>query len=319
MKNLYILKTEKPSRLIKMTTDNILRLSKNSGLEPYYSQHIYITNDEEIKEGDWVYFPISNEVLKIGNGFYEASLETVKTNENCKKIILTTDPKLIADGVQAIDDEFLEWFVKNPSCESVKLTDSKTVKEHIWDGTNDGEIIWEKEIIIPQEEAYDRTYQPIILSDIDKEKPKQETLEEGYICPQTKKQCDDECCVSAENCHIESSKGVLSEPKQETVEEADELFNKAKAKFGKTLEMLSDSPKQERIELPVEINFANEIKQISEYDKGRWYGRIEGAKWQEQRMYSEEDMIEFALFLEIHLPIKPRKTHKQLFEQFKKK
>ena len=34
-------------------------------------------------------------------------------------IILTTDQDLIADGIQSIDDEFLEWFVKNPSCEYV--------------------------------------------------------------------------------------------------------------------------------------------------------------------------------------------------------
>jgi hypothetical protein len=39
----------------------------------------------------------------------------------CKKITLATDLDLIADGVQAIDDEFLEWFVKNPSCENVKV------------------------------------------------------------------------------------------------------------------------------------------------------------------------------------------------------
>ena len=38
-----------------------------------------------------------------------------------KKIIITTDQDLIKDGVQAIDDEFLEWFVKNPSCESVDI------------------------------------------------------------------------------------------------------------------------------------------------------------------------------------------------------
>jgi hypothetical protein len=28
---------------------------------------------------------------------------------------------LIKDGVQSIDDEFLEWFVKNPSCEFVEV------------------------------------------------------------------------------------------------------------------------------------------------------------------------------------------------------
>jgi len=26
----------------------------------------------------------------------------------------------------------------------------------------------------------------------------------GYICPKTTKQCDDECCVSADKCHIEA-------------------------------------------------------------------------------------------------------------------
>ena len=36
-----------------------------------------------------------------------------------KKIILTTDQNL--DGVQKIDDEFLQWFVKNPSCEEVAV------------------------------------------------------------------------------------------------------------------------------------------------------------------------------------------------------
>jgi len=48
-------------------------------------------------------------------------------------------------------------------------------------------------------------------------------------------------------------------------------------------------------------------------------GFIECAKWQAERMYSEEDMVNFALFLEIHLPMKPRKTHRQLLEQYKKK
>jgi predicted nucleotide-binding protein (sugar kinase/HSP70/actin superfamily) len=34
---------------------------------------------------------------------------------------------------------------------------------------------------------------------------------QGYICPITKIQCDDECCVSAENCHIKASIGYISE------------------------------------------------------------------------------------------------------------
>jgi hypothetical protein len=35
-------------------------------------------------------------------------------------------------------------------------------------------------------------------------------ITQGYICPVTKVQCDDECCVSAEDCHIEAGVGILS-------------------------------------------------------------------------------------------------------------
>lgn len=39
---------------------------------------------------------------------------------------------------------------------------------------------------------------------------KMETQEtsKGYICPKTQLQCDDECCVSAEQCHIQESEGL---------------------------------------------------------------------------------------------------------------
>lgn len=43
------------------------------------------------------------------------------------------------------------------------------------------------------------------------------------------------------------------------------------------------------------ISFANEIHQELDYDKGRWYGRIEGYnESQETYPFSEKDMIEFA-------------------------
>ena len=34
---------------------------------------------------------------------------------------------------------------------------------------------------------------------------------EGYVCPVTKVQCDDECCVSAEDCHIKAGEKVIKE------------------------------------------------------------------------------------------------------------
>jgi hypothetical protein len=32
----------------------------------------------------------------------------------------------------------------------------------------------------------------------------------GYICPRTNLQCDDECCVSAEDCHINASDELIN-------------------------------------------------------------------------------------------------------------
>ena len=43
-------------------------------------------------------------------------------------IILTTNKLLIKDGVQKIDDEFLEWFVRNPNCEFINV-EEKTPDE----------------------------------------------------------------------------------------------------------------------------------------------------------------------------------------------
>jgi hypothetical protein len=107
-------------------------------------KNIYITEDVKIKTRGWYIYD---------NEIYCNSIDEIHSlNTNVfKKIILTTDKDLIADGVQAIDDEFLEWFVKNPSCESVEVK--------CYSKFNDGDFT-DYKIIIPKEE------------------PKQETLEE---------------------------------------------------------------------------------------------------------------------------------------------
>jgi hypothetical protein len=108
-------------------------------------QHIYITSDEEIKVGDWYYL---QKVGRIGSptGAYKCKSKTASTLKiypgNCKKIILTTNQDLIADGVQAIEDEFLEWFVKNPNCEEVD------VKPLL---SNNGRALFGYKITLPQE------------------------------------------------------------------------------------------------------------------------------------------------------------------------
>ena len=46
---------------------------------------------------------------------------------------------------------------------------------------------------------------------------------------------------------------------------------------------------------------------------------INGAKWQQERMYSEEDMKQFGLYLGNNLKELKNKTIDEIFEQFKKK
>ena len=213
MKNLYLIPTDKPSRLHYFTANkegyylypnNELVVPRNPNC---INQNIYITSDEEIKEGDW-YYDTTDFISLVP--IYQRS-QDLKFYNGCKKIILTTDQSL--DAVQTINDEFLEWFVKNPSCEEVKVSDYGNV-------LFDDKVFHMYKIIIPKEE------------------PKQETLEEIAL----------------------------------------RLYPE-------------------------------------EWD---WKEReifIEGAKWMQERMYNEEDMTEYAIYIVFNNLITP----KQWFEQFKKK
>jgi hypothetical protein len=118
MKNVFLIPTDKPSRLVKIKDNLFYTTTENIPRGVY--QHLHITNNEVIKEGDWALDLCEDLGLKYQP--FKVDKATLKyANQECKKIILTTDTELIADGVQGIDDEFLEWFVKNPSCESVEV------------------------------------------------------------------------------------------------------------------------------------------------------------------------------------------------------
>ena len=168
MKNIHLLPTDEPSRLMIDTIENKLYLQpilheKTINVLP---QHIYITSDEEIKEGDWCLCSeeLVHKVVEIKSNigiirFQDGVTEVLNA---CKKIILTTDQELIEEGIQAIDDEFLEWFVKNPSCEKVEV-------EHF--GTCCGNQSITQCINC-------KKYNPVYRIIIPQEEPKQETLEE---------------------------------------------------------------------------------------------------------------------------------------------
>jgi len=123
MKNIHLITTSQPSRL-RYNLSNVLVLTKESYKD--YSKldniHIYITSDEVIKDYDW-YISSENKLLQF------TGRNVLGDKFIAPKIILTTDQDLIKDGIQPIDDEFLEWFVNNPSCEFVEVVKIDTFKK----------------------------------------------------------------------------------------------------------------------------------------------------------------------------------------------
>jgi len=171
MKNIHLLPTDKPSRIIYNDANQLCYQSNKSFKNDRKNRkkfNIYITNDEEIKDvrphnGKW-----QLEKGQILNKFPDYLTDL----SECKLVIMTTDQDLIKDGVQAIDDEFLEWFVKNPSCEFVDV-----VKEMYMPQSNgkisDGKITHELSL---NESLNTLPFYRIIIT---QEEPKQETLEEA--------------------------------------------------------------------------------------------------------------------------------------------
>ena len=265
MKNIHILSTDKPSRLYLNTQEYIFEEECSLSTEECQNKHIYITSDEEIKKGDWVF----QECLNMPHRLIKADTENVQVLNDlnkCKKIILTSDQDLINDGVQAIEDKFLEWFVKNPSCEEVKINHERV----LWE---DGKIThYTYKIIIPKEES-------ILKCELCKRYPR---LEGTNKC---------ESCYSVVRHVLEQD-----------------------PRFKDTL--LPDlRKKEETLEEDAEKYSKNELSKL---------GFSNGAKWQAEKMYSEEEVGEL-LYNVIgeygkHYGIMiDGKMLNDLFEQFKKK
>jgi hypothetical protein len=164
MKNIFLIPTERQTNLVRIwynVEKTAFSFRINAEVNDSYKEYvnIYITDEEELKEGDYI---------------FETDINTVNTadkdysrNEFDFKIVLTNDTTLIEDGVQTIDDDFLEWFVKNPSCKEVEVE-----FETLWLNKRFGGT-WQP---FPDEDATrkKRNYKIVIP----KEEFKQETLEE---------------------------------------------------------------------------------------------------------------------------------------------
>ena len=282
MKNIHVLPTEKPSRFSIKVTDGFQgfdfhRYNERKRNTWYRPQHIYITSDEEIKE-DYVFaYGVVIKVIMFDEKTLYFVNGTKAKREDCKKIILTTDQDLIADEVQAIDDEFLEWFVKNPTCEFVE-----TLRIPDFDESKYSYLLG-----IPEEDLTNEEEDTFFVNRVcgTQEESKQ------ILCGEANKfyrciTCDSPC--GSEGHYIDKSTISQEQPKQETLEEAAKGYS--------------------------------ERHQDVSGNLGRYLVSAvfqDGAKWQAERMYSEEDMLDFAEYCLNN--IDALNTPKDLFEQFKKK
>jgi hypothetical protein len=250
MKNVHLLPTDKPSRLHLI--EDVLTFTNKYKTSVCDSEvNIYITSDEEIKDvrphkGKW-----QLEQEQILNKF-----PTYLTDlSECKLVIMTTDPDLIKDGVQPIDNEFLEWFVKNPSCEEVEVEKLKCTGQ-----------CWK---------FIESDYKKTCLSGC-------EQIEYKIIIPQEEPKQG----INIEEFEKKANLIIENVGKQETLEEA--------GKFA-------------------EIRYLERLDNFQKCDFKD--GVIEGANWQAERMYSEEEVKEILMktdrFLRADLDL--------WFEQIRKK
>jgi hypothetical protein len=111
MENIHVIPTDKPSRLFKDDFGKyFISINVDQEQKHFKPQNIYITNDEEIKEGYHVFNTKSNHYGGVVN---KNNLSDARLLSYIKKIILTTDQDLIADGVEQISEDTLLKIVEH--------------------------------------------------------------------------------------------------------------------------------------------------------------------------------------------------------------
>jgi hypothetical protein len=293
MKNIHLIATDKPSRLYldrgKLWIDNLVYGSNN--------QHIYITNSEDIKEGDWFInkFYIDKRAPIASQRF---AMNSNAVFSNPKKIILTTDQDLIKDGVQAIDDEFLEWFVKNPSCEKVKVSELRFFEpETKWSG----HCKWEYDL--PQEEPKQTKWDKL-------NKELDDALEEAFG-------------TSPSNILdvFENAKLVLREHlianKEEVVKDLEQMREWSNTNKQETLE---EAAEKEFPLIDTEWCRTGACEEENLHLLGHRKSFIAGAKWQaNQNQEAINKLISIIEWYDDESDVRPDAETFMWFEQFKKK
>jgi hypothetical protein len=295
VKNIHLIPTDKPSRLFIAENDIemfILSDKYELGNKLCQNQNIYITNLEKIEDGEYGLNKF-DEIVKYLNGY---------GYNNYKKIILTTDQDLIKDGVQAIDDTFLEWFVKNPSCEYIEWSSEKI------EGSFDGEN-WKYKYgtVIPKEEP--KPFKDMQqLTEVDWEKFKKKPFPSKKEEPKT-----DYTSKHIEYCHNIAMESLQKELEQDR--RVQQMEDRIMGRNVDTGYRLQEVPKEETLEEVAK-------KQWGNVHRTSVLGFIEGAKWQQEQdknKYSEKEVWELVNKLNETLNIGSDLTLEQWFENYKKK
>lgn len=270
-KNIHVLPTENSSKL-SYNKDGVLELHRLQWKKN--TQNIYITSDDEIKVGDWMIRDNEQPTLVTPNFFWDFGVRYYK-------IILTTDQSL--DGVQAIDDEFLQWFVKNPSCEFVEV-----------ESFINGNVQRIYEIIIPRE------YESECIC---------ETECRGFVNVKCKKPKQENCCTPIGQIkRYVDCKGCDRKPKQIDI---------SKYTIG-----IDPYDTQETIEEIADIMSTNTEKVHPADSYIYKQGILDGynlAQQQNKNLYSEEEVLEILYKHTEDLLSGKKLTLEKWFEQFKKK
>jgi hypothetical protein len=300
MKNIHLLPTDKPSRLYKSEVTGELEILSSYNINvDGNGKNIYITSDEEIKDGDWMIRGNEQPTLVTPNFFWDFGVRYYK-------IILTTDQDLI--GVQVIDDEFLEWFVKNPSCDKVEI------KQELGVCIN---CEWNHDSCPNSEECFKIKYKIIIPKEESKPESIQEFIEKHGI---TEQQLIEGYTQGLELIF----ENAFKEPRQtkplSLVSEAVPL----KGDYFR-IDKINDRihpllhPNVETIESAIVDYISEKPERAREY--GLVYSAIKfGIRLQQERSYSEEEVFKILLNYQNNYMFANNEVGlKHWFEQFKKK
>jgi hypothetical protein len=219
MKNIFLLPTDQLTSVLYGKDDKYKLANSTMSMDWFISsagykpKHIYITSDEELPYDDSIFATGAFYHRDAAKDIHIITKDTFHPNPNfCSRIILTTDDSLFKYGVQEIDNEFLEWFIKNPTCEfiNVEKEELKSIynpnyKDFTTEGT--GIYLTPKDTALQTNETLieDNIISYIII--IPQEEPKQEKKPHSFCETPDEKctmnYCDDNGCQNRKRHLVE--------------------------------------------------------------------------------------------------------------------